>query len=171
MQIWKASHRPFTAHNPFFQDFTPLQTVILHSSALEPCLTIPKVPKSMKDLIISQKNEQKAETITAILKDSMQQKPKSQKKIIKASEPQAIFNFTKFFYISTSKETAFTGYKTQKPSFSSVPTIRYLSHDSSTHNFGAPPTQTNFSDDTTEEDHTNPHAKFRHNKHNNKSCL
>ena len=33
----------------------------------------------MKDLINSQKNKQKAETITAILKDSMQQKPKSQK--------------------------------------------------------------------------------------------
>ena len=52
-------NRPCSAHNPFFQDFTPLQTVISHSSALEPCLTIPKVPKSVKDLIISQTNELK----------------------------------------------------------------------------------------------------------------
>ena len=77
-----AKNRPCLAHNPFFQDFTPLQTVISHSSALKPCLTNPKVSKSLKDLIISQKNELKTAQITAILKDSMQLKPKSQKKII-----------------------------------------------------------------------------------------
>ena len=81
------------------KDFSRLATLTPHPSALEPTLTIPKVLKTVEDLKISQNKEQKAAKIRAIIKDSMQQHPKSQKKIIKAIEPEAIFNFTKLLLL------------------------------------------------------------------------
>ena len=122
-------NRPFSVNNLYFQDFTPLQAILPHSSALEPCLSIPKVLKSMKDLNISQTNEQKAATINAIIKDSTQENPKIQRKIIKPIQPEAIFNFTKFFYLATEKETASAVQKTEKTLFTSIPSIRFLSYE------------------------------------------
>ena len=130
-------NRLSSAYNPFLKDFSSLATLTLHPSALEPTLTIPKVLKTVEDLKISQNKEQKAAQIKAVIKDSMQQHPKSQKKIIKAIEPEAIFNFTKLVYISTNKETAFTSFTPHTTAFSSIPSRRYNSCDSSAYNLEA----------------------------------
>ena len=64
----------------------------------------------------------------AKIKDSMNEnpnRPKKQRNIIKATEPDAIFDFTKFFYLTTEKETAFIVNRTCKASFNSIPSIRY----------------------------------------------
>ena len=91
-------NRLFSAYNPFLQDFSLLETLFLHPSALEPSVTIPKVLKSVEDLSISRINEQKAASFKAIIKDSMQQNPKILRNIFKAIQLEAIFDFTKFFY-------------------------------------------------------------------------
>ena len=103
---------------------------ILHPSALEPSVTIPKAPKTVEDLNISQINEQKTASIKAIIKDSMQQNPKILRNIFKATQPEAIFDFTKFFYFQNEKEKAMPAYKspTYTTAFISIPSIRYLNY-------------------------------------------
>ena len=124
-------NRPSSVNNLYLQDFTPLQAILPHSSALEPCLTIPLAPKSIDDLAISQFYEQQPIFHAAKIKDSMNEnpnRPKKQRNIIKATEPEAISDFTKFFYLTTEKETAFMVNRTCKASFNSIPSIRYLNY-------------------------------------------
>ena len=84
----------------------------------------------MEDLSISQINEQKTASIKAIIKDSMQQNPKILRKIFKAIQPEAIFDFTKLFYFQNEKEKAMPACKspTCTTAFISIPSIRYLSY-------------------------------------------
>ena len=97
-------NRPFSAYTPILQDFLPLETLILHPSALELSVIITKLLKTVEDVSISQSKEQKAR-IKAINKDSMQQNPKILRNIFKAIQLKAIFEFTKFFYFENGKET------------------------------------------------------------------
>ena len=116
-----------------------------------------KLQRTVEDLNISQTKEQQAASIAAVIKDSMQdqEKPRKKRMIIKSTEPEAIFDFTKFFYFSAEKEKAIPDFtKHTSVDFKNIPTIRFLSflplydptqrclsknNDSTRHNFTAHP--------------------------------
>ena len=124
---------------------------------IQPLAVIPKLQRTVEDLNISQTKEQQAASITAVIKDSMQdqEKPRKKRMIIKSTEPEAIFDFTKFFYFSAEKEKAIPDFtKHTSVDFKNIPTIRFLSflplydptqrclsknNDSTRHNFTAQP--------------------------------
>ena len=124
---------------------------------IQPLVVIPKLQRTVEDLNISQTKEQQAASIAAVIKDSMQdqEKPSKKRMIIKSTEPEAIFDFTKFFYFSAEKEKAIPDFtKHTSVDFKNIPTIRFLSflplydptqrclsknNDSTRHNFTAHP--------------------------------
>ena len=110
------------------QDFTALNTILPHPSALEMSQTTPKASKSLDDLPSSQFYEQQPIFHAAKIKDSIHEipnRPKKQRNIIKATEPDAISDLTKFFYFTTEKETASIVNRTCKAPFNSIPSIQY----------------------------------------------
>ena len=98
---------------------------ISSSSVSNPVTIILKQSKWVDDLIISQEKEQKAVTIQAKIKESMQENPRRQRKISNIIKNDVILNFMKSFYFSTKMETASTAHKPLNIAFS-IPLIRHI---------------------------------------------